>query len=788
MNKQLNIIAGSPSMASTLFRSDKIFIKLSFLLVIMCCLFFSLFGLEAGEVLLFSEGWEQGTYNWTVVNGTETNKWRTGNATYWAGSRSMYISNDNGNHINYDTYKSSIVHFWRSITIPASATNIRLTFQYKVNGERIDNYVYDYLTYKILPISANVTASRRGDNCLTGSFVSFTNTNNWTTHTKDIPPSILAGQTRKLVFSWINDSTQGSQPPAAIDNISLTYKIATNPPLHLTSSLTGKNITLSWDPPSPSSEGYVYGYRVYRDGKDISGIRYTTTFYDNTTDYQKTYRYHVVAEYKNPERVSGASNAITVETHLYPPQNLTSSLSGKTVNLSWDAPQSASEVTLVGYGIYRDGEIIAQQITNRFYADKTTEYNKTYIYYVVAKYLNLESVSRASNTISIEIPPKSYAWGYLLAFFVIALVSWQVVKMVLNNSHFFNVYLNSFVCLFSFKCPYCFAKMSKWKIPYICQDCGEKYYLNFFGRRPITCKKPACTGELISTCPNPKCETQIVQAALDTTPYSFSIIGTSSSGKTIFTTVMLQELSTVTDPELKRGSSDKDTVANQSENYQTLYGTSQRVLHPTATGLKKPQIWTVKNLTKNHTYTFTIYDGAGEDHESNIRPTSKVCQYLKASKAIVYTLDATKLLRNDDDKAQEIVDSLADYIKHALGKRTNDTLEIPIAVVLTKFDTVLNDHLFASALVKQNVHCVRNGILNLSELKQIDNEIRHWLEDIGKVAFLRTFSAHFREYHFFGVSSLGSDPNIDGTLTGPPKPHRVLDPILWLFKKAHFID
>jgi len=934
--------------------------RLTFLFVIICCLSFSLFGLDAGEVLLFSEGWEQGTYNWTVVNGTETNKWQAGNATYQAGSRSMYISDDNGRSNSYDTSRSSTVHFWRSISIPASATNIRLTFQYKVNGERRNNSVYDYLTYRILPISSNVTAGRKGDNCLTGSSVGWTNTSSWATHTKDFSSSLLAGHTRKLVFSWINNGSGGSQPPVAIDNISLTYKIATNAPIHLAASITGKSVTLSWDPPSPASVGDVHGYRVFRDGRDISGLRYTLTFFDNTTDYQKTYRYHVIAVYKNPERTSGASNAVSVETPPNPPRNLTSTLSGKTINLSWDAPPSASGGTLVGYRVFRDDKVIAQQVTSRTYSDNTTEFNKTYVYNVVAIYSNpaktsgpsnnrsvntpslttqpprnlnvtldgknvilkwdvpssgssgtlsgyrvyrdnyiLSSVqswttytdsttefnktyqyhviaiyadpnreSRASNSRSVKTPmlithpplnltaslqdngrirlvwlppqqgstgtfrgykvfkngvatsdiftltewtdrktqsnktylydvsavysnpdrelksnqtqittPKSYAWIYWSTVAVIVLIGWLIIKMIIN-AHY------------SYVCPYCFCKIDKRKIPYTCQDCGDKYYLNFLGRRPLTCKKPSCKKEISSLIPScPKCNAQIVQAALDTTPYPFSIIGTTSSGKTIFTTVMLHEVSGVIDPELALDDPDRETFTNQNENTITLYGSPPRVLDPTAPGLKRPQIWPVKNFAKNHTYTFTIYDGAGEDHENNITPHTKVCQYIKASKAIIYTLDATKLLSNDDGKARHIVNSLANYIKTALGKKANDTLKIPIAVVLTKFDTVLNHPQFApTALVKQNLHCVRNGKLNLSELRQIDHEIRNWLNDIGKVAFLRAFKMHFREYHFFGVSSLGMSPNSDGTLPGEPKPHRVLDPVLWLFKKARFID
>ena len=69
-----------------------------------------------------------------------------------------------------------------------------------------------------------------------------------------------------------------------------------------------------------------------------------------------------------------------------------------------------------------------------------------------------------------------------------------------------------------------------------------------------------------------------------------------------------------------------------------------------------------------------------------------------------------------------------------------------------------------------------------------DSEIRNWLEQIGESAFIDALDSHFKEYYFFGVSSYGAPPKNAHTLPDEIKPHRVLDPILWLFKWAKFID
>ena len=57
-----------------------------------------------------------------------------------------------------------------------------------------------------------------------------------------------------------------------------------------------------------------------------------------------------------------------------------------------------------------------------------------------------------------------------------------------------------------------------------------------------------------------------------------------------------------------------------------------------------------------------------------------------------------------------------------------------------------------------------------------------------RVMIQNALDSHFKEYYFFGVSSYGNPPKDAYTLPDEIKPHRVLDPILWLFKRAKFID
>jgi len=65
--------------------------------------------------------------------------------------------------------------------------------------------------------------------------------------------------------------------------------------------------------------------------------------------------------------------------------------------------------------------------------------------------------------------------------------------------------------------------------------------------------------------------------------------------------------------------------------------------------------------------------------------------------------------------------------------------------------------------------------------------VEDWLEAIEERGLLMSLKANFPNHKFFGISSYGQPPKDDGTLN-KPNPHRVLDPILWLFKNKDFID
>ncbi|MCL2244422.1 MAG: InlB B-repeat-containing protein [Treponema sp.] len=160
--------------------------------------------------VIFSENFES-TNSFTLVNGSQTNKWYVGTSTYYGGSRSAYISSDSSTY-GYNNGSSSTVHMYKDVQFPQSSSPYTLTFYWRGTAES----GYDFLTVHLVDTSTTISAGTTPS----GSFgTNYVGNSNWTQATISIPAS-NSGTTKRLVFTWRNDSSVGSQP-IAVDNIEL---------------------------------------------------------------------------------------------------------------------------------------------------------------------------------------------------------------------------------------------------------------------------------------------------------------------------------------------------------------------------------------------------------------------------------------------------------------------------------------------------------------------------------------------------------------------------------------
>ncbi|UOK43088.1 MULTISPECIES: choice-of-anchor J domain-containing protein [Flavobacterium] len=196
----------------------------------------------------------EGTFEWDLVNGTQVNQWRAGTAANNGGTRSMYISNDNGvtnfYRFNGTPTALSIVQAYRDIQIPATASQVNVAFDWRAVGESIGATQYDYFRVWLVPATfvptagTQITAASGGinlsGNMNLGSATAFARRN------IVVNTGTFAGQTVRLVFEWRNDGTGGANPPAAIDNIDVTVITCPAPTAQTVTAVTQTSATFQW--------------------------------------------------------------------------------------------------------------------------------------------------------------------------------------------------------------------------------------------------------------------------------------------------------------------------------------------------------------------------------------------------------------------------------------------------------------------------------------------------------------------------------------------------------------
>ena len=183
----------------------------------------------------------------TIINGTQTNKWIIGTATAYSGSKSLYISNDNISN-QYTTSSISVVHAYRDISFPNVAQPIYLDFYWKGKGESSFDYLRVYLiNCETQPIAGSLLPT---ENQIGNQYYNLSSS--WQLASIQLPDTIK-GKTKRIVFTWRNDGSLGTQPPAAVDNINV-YVLTCPKPINLTATdITDTSAIIKWEPGSNES-------------------------------------------------------------------------------------------------------------------------------------------------------------------------------------------------------------------------------------------------------------------------------------------------------------------------------------------------------------------------------------------------------------------------------------------------------------------------------------------------------------------------------------------------------
>jgi hypothetical protein len=186
-----------------------------------------------------SDGFEN-CLDWTVVNGAQANKWLRGTtaSAVRTGSYAMYINNTGSNN-NYNVSSSSVVHFYKDIVFPAGSNDYDLNFYWKGEGESTVDYLRVYLAPTTeIPLAGTLVNSSYS---ITPYIYNFSGIGIWQYYSNTLSIVCAGNETKRLIFSWRNDGSVGTQPPAAVDDIEVVIRPRTG-----TTCANPVNITLPY--------------------------------------------------------------------------------------------------------------------------------------------------------------------------------------------------------------------------------------------------------------------------------------------------------------------------------------------------------------------------------------------------------------------------------------------------------------------------------------------------------------------------------------------------------------
>ncbi|WP_158962946.1 T9SS type B sorting domain-containing protein [Myroides fluvii] len=167
----------------------------------------------------------------------DTNAWHIGTATNNGGNKALYISDNQGQTNTYTTTKEQVSLTYIPFNLPENITSLYVDFDARVLGE-VDK---DKLNiYVVLP-GNNYIPRVPIRNRLIHRVKQFSPSFHEQSNTF-IPVSLEIPVTRNefpfpfwdvsphyyLIFEWVNDNTNGEQPPIAIDNLKISYSNCRN--------------------------------------------------------------------------------------------------------------------------------------------------------------------------------------------------------------------------------------------------------------------------------------------------------------------------------------------------------------------------------------------------------------------------------------------------------------------------------------------------------------------------------------------------------------------------------
>lgn len=313
---------------------------------------------------------EMANPNWSFYNASGSNQWHIGTATNNGGTKSMYISNDNG---ATNAYGTSYTNNWayRDIFFPASTNGYIISFDWKATAESCCDYMNVFIGNVVEITNANCSNYSSGFNGTTKLNSSNMNQQSTFTNFNYTLPGYDTDGVRRLYFSWHNDGSIQNDPPAAVDNIMISEITCPIPSNLAATNITATTVDLSWTENGTASEWIVY-HKISTDSIWTETTVYSTNYQLTGLTPDMSYSVRVASDCGNGTDVSPFSNLVSFNTlpTCPSPSGLTvSNISQTNVDLAWTSNGAETSWDIVygavGFDIDTEGTIVTAT-TNPF--------------------------------------------------------------------------------------------------------------------------------------------------------------------------------------------------------------------------------------------------------------------------------------------------------------------------------------------------------------------------------------------------------------------------------------
>lgn len=313
---------------------------------------------------------EMSNPEWGFYNNSGNNKWHIGTATNNGGTKSMYISNDNG---ATNAYGTSYTNNWayRDIFFPASTNGYIISFDWKATAESCCDYMNVFIGNVVQITNANCSNYSSGFNGTTKLNSSNMNQQSTFTNFNYTLPGYDTDGVRRLYFSWHNDGSIQNDPPAAVDNIMISEITCPIPSNLAATNITATTVDLSWTENGTASEWIVY-HKISTDSIWTETTVYSTNYQLTGLTPDMSYSVRVASDCGNGTDVSPFSNLVSFNTlpTCPSPSGLTvSNISQTNVDLAWTSNGAETSWDIVygavGFDIDTEGTIVTAT-TNPF--------------------------------------------------------------------------------------------------------------------------------------------------------------------------------------------------------------------------------------------------------------------------------------------------------------------------------------------------------------------------------------------------------------------------------------